>query len=376
VNPASEHPKAIVSWKYNAWGNKYPSDLDDQIPSLVGKYLGIPVFSPGFVMEGGAVDFNGEGTLLTTTACPLKGKIQQDAENAVKAVPGVSQVTAVISGKTLAPKVPKKTALPGVKNIIAVSSGKGGVGKTTASVNLACALQQQGAKVGILDADIYGPNVPLMMGLAGSVIREKTDDGKMKPPTNHGVKVMSMAFLIREDQPVVWRGPMLDKVIKQFFNDTGWEELDYLIVDLPPGTGDAQLTLIEAVPLVGAVIVTTPQEVAVHDSKKGLAMFKNAQIPVLGVIENMSYYLDPNTGNKIRFFGENGGSMLAETLGVPFLGEIPMNPDVRIHADAGVPIVVADPASLQAEAFRTIAQKITADICQRGVADLQEPATV
>jgi len=320
------------------------------------------------IVKNGHVAFE---IVLTTSACPLKAKIQSDAETAATSVEGVTGVEAKISSETLASKVHQaKKPIVGIKNIIAVSSGKGGVGKTTVSVNLACALQLRGAKVGILDSDIYGPNVPMMMGLHGAVIKEKTEDGKLKPPENHGVKVMSMDFLVKDDQPVVWRGPLLDRVIRQFFNDTGWGELDYLIVDLPPGTGDAQLTMIEAVPLVGAVIVTTPQEVAVLDSKKGLSMFKNAGVPVLGVIENMSYYVCGHCDDKAYLFGQGGGELLASTLGVEFLGEVPMNPDVRKYADEGKPIVVADPESPQAQAFLEIAQKLTADICARGLEEL------
>lgn len=364
-------------------GNK-DKDLEKQVlealrkvndPELHKSLVEIGMIKNLVVKEGKA-SFD---ILLTTTACPLKSQIQKEAHDAALSVEGISSVEANISGETLAPKVSKKQPIAGVKNIIAISSGKGGVGKTTVSVNLACALEQRGAKVGILDADIYGPNVPLMMGIKNAIIKEKTESGKMKPPEAHNVKVMSMGFLLKEEQPVVWRGPLLDRVIKQFFNDTGWDDLDYLIVDLPPGTGDAQLTLIEAVPLVGAVIVTTPQEVSVHDSRKGLAMFQNANIPVLGVVENMSYFLDPNTGKKIHFFGENGGKLLAELLNVPFLTEIPMNPAVREHADNGVPIVIAEPESPQALAFKDVAQKVTATICDLGVQELlspqQEPVT-
>ncbi len=325
------------------------------------------------VSKEGHVSFD---IVLTTTACPLKAQIQKEASDAAYTVEGVKNVTANISGETLAPKVPKKQPIPGVKNIIAVSSGKGGVGKTTVAVNLACALQKRGASVGILDADIYGPNVPLMMGLKNQTIREKTEDNKLKPPENHNIKVMSMAFLIKEEQPVVWRGPLLDRVIRQFFNDTGWGELDYLIVDLPPGTGDAQLTIIEAVPLVGAIIVTTPQEVAIHDSKKGLAMFKNANIPVLGVIENMSYYIHPGTDEKVYFFGQGGGQQLAQLLEVPYLGEVPMNPEVREFADQGTPIVLAKPESHQAEAFNQIAHQVTTTICELGVNEMLAGAAV
>ncbi len=325
------------------------------------------------VVKDGDVSFD---ILLTTTACPLKAQIQKESSDAAYTVEGVKNVHANISGETLAPKIPKKNPIPGIKNIIAVSSGKGGVGKTTVSVNLACALQRRGASVGILDADIYGPNVPLMMGLRDAIIREKTEDGKMKPPANHNVKVMSMGFLVKDEQPVVWRGPLLDRVIRQFFTDTGWGEIDYLIVDLPHGTGDAQLTIIEAVPLVGAVIVTTPQDVAILDSKKGLSMFKNAGVPVLGVIENMSYYICPGCNDKEYLFGQGGGQELAKLLEVPFLGEVPMNPRVRQHADAGSPIVVAEPDSIQAEAFMEVARQLTMTICERGVAEMMATAAV
>jgi ATP-binding protein involved in chromosome partitioning len=319
------------------------------------------------VVKNGDVSFD---IVLTTTACPLKAQIQKEATEAAQSVEGVKEVKANISGETLAPKVPKKNPIPGIKNIIAVSSGKGGVGKTTVSVNLACALKKRGASVGILDADIYGPNVPLMMGLKNAVINQKTPEGKMKPPENYDVKVMSMAFLVKDEQPVVWRGPLLDRVIRQFFSDTGWGELDYLIVDLPPGTGDAQLTIIEAVPVVGAVIVTTPQDVAILDSKKGLSMFKNAGIPVLGVIENMSHYVCTHCGEKAALFGEGGGKYLAELLDVPYLGDVPMNPQVRKFADEGQPIVVAEPESIQAEAFLNIAHQLTTTICELGVDEL------
>lgn len=308
--------------------------------------------------------------VLTTTACPLKAQIQKEAEGAASSVEGVKKVQAKISGETLQAKIPQKQPIPGIKNVIAVSSGKGGVGKTTVAVNLACALQKRGASVGILDADIYGPNVPLMMGLKEAIIHQQTADGKMKPPENHNIKVMSMAFLTKDEQPVAWRGPLLDQVIRQFFMKTGWDALDYLIVDLPPGTGDAQLTVIDAAPLAGAIIVTTPQDVAILDSKKGLRMFQSANVPVLGVIENMSYHVCAHCGEKEALFGEGGGSRLAELLDVPFLGAVPMNSDVRRYADEGVPIVIAKPESAQAQAFLDIAHRLTTAICERGVDEL------
>ncbi|MBX2859898.1 MAG: Mrp/NBP35 family ATP-binding protein [Vampirovibrio sp.] len=316
---------------------------------------------------GGDIGFD---LVLTTTACPLKEMIKDDARKAVEAVPGVSSVSVQISGKTLSAKVPQREALPGIKNIVAVSSGKGGVGKSTVAVNLACAIAKQGGRVGILDADIYGPNVPLMMGLSEASIKTMDDNGKLIPPENHGVKVMSMAFLVKDDQPVVWRGPMLDKVIRQFLNDTSWGELDYLIVDLPPGTGDAQLTIIQATPVIGAVIVTTPQDVAVLDSRKGLAMFKNANVPVFGIVENMSYYQLPD-GSQDYIFGKDGGKAAAEEIGVPFLGEVPILS--RLGADAqdinsGTPITVANPASEQAKVLSSVADQVVAKICDMSFA--------
>jgi ATP-binding protein involved in chromosome partitioning len=331
--------------------------------------------------------------VLTTTACPLKGKIQADAENAVRALPGVASVAAQISGKTLStlqpqqpsaggPSAPKspgvsppagKEKLPNIQNMIAVSSGKGGVGKTTVAVNLACAMVQAGAKVGVLDADIYGPNVPLMMGLQGSKLgsspTETTADGKPKllPPVAHGVKVMSMAFLLKEDQPVVWRGPMLDKVIRQFLVDTDWGDLDYLIIDLPPGTGDAQLTIIQATPVAGAVVVTTPQAVAIHDSRKGLNMFKQGHVPVFGIVENMSFFMGDD-GKRYDLFGQGGGESAAAELSVPFLGQVPMTMALRQNADTGTPIVVAEPDSAPALALKAVANQVIAQICEMSVA--------
>jgi ATP-binding protein involved in chromosome partitioning len=251
--------------------------------------------------------------------------------------------------------------IPFVKHTIAVSSGKGGVGKTTVAVNLAVALAQSGSHVGLLDCDIYGPNVPLMMGV------KQPDMGggpgqKLKPPEKYGVKLMSIAFFVPDDNPIVWRGPMINSAIQQFLRDVEWGELDYLVVDLPPGTGDAQLSLSQLVPLTGAIIVTTPQEVSLLDSKKGLAMFQKVHVPVLGIIENMSSFVCPHCHERTDIFSHGGGRHAADLLGVPFLGEIPIDPSIRSGGDTGRPLVDASPDSPQAEAFRRIASSVVEQV--------------
>ena len=251
----------------------------------------------------------------------------------------------------------KEPLVPGVKNIIAVSSGKGGVGKSTVAANLAVALHLSGAKVGLLDADVYGPNIPMMMGIEKP---PEQADGKILPAEGHGVKVISMGFFVPEETALVWRGPMVHTALQQFFRDVLWGELDYLLIDLPPGTGDAQLTLSQLVPLCGAITVTTPQEVALHDVRKGMMMFQKVNVPLLGIIENMSYYVCGHCGERTEIFSHGGGQRAAEKLGVPFLGNIPLDPAIRTGGDAGTPIVVADPQSPQTKAFLAIADKLAA----------------
>jgi len=254
------------------------------------------------------------------------------------------------------PETSSQNLLPQVQHVVAVSSGKGGVGKSTVAVNLAVALAASGAKVGLLDADIYGPNVPMMLGV-GKQPEQK--EGKIIPAESHGVKVISMGFFVGEDTAVVWRGPMIHSAIQQFLRDVIWGELDHLLVDLPPGTGDAQLTLAQLVPLCGAVTVTTPQEVALHDVRKGMMMFQKVNVPLLGLIENMSYFVCGHCGERTEIFSHGGGERAAEKLGIPFLGHIPIDPAIRAGGDTGMPIVVADPASPQAKAFREIADALT-----------------
>lgn len=245
--------------------------------------------------------------------------------------------------------------VPGVRRVIAVASGKGGVGKSTVSVNLACAFQRLGLAVGLLDCDIYGPSIPLMMGCHDRP--EVSDDQKLLPPERHGVRLMSIGFLIDDDQPVIWRGPMIVKTIQQFLMQTDWGGLDVLLVDLPPGTGDAQLTLCQTVPLDGGVVVTTPQEASLGVVRKGIAMFRKLNVPILGIVENMSYFTAPD-GSRVEIFGHGGGSQESRRLEVPFLGEIPLFPEIRMGGDAGVPVSAAHPESAPAQAFIRVAQAV------------------
>ncbi|MGA9380570.1 MAG: iron-sulfur cluster carrier protein ApbC [Phormidium sp.] len=314
-------------------------------------------------VDAGNVSFT---LVLTTPACPLREFIVEDCQKAVKKLPGVTDVKVEVTAETPQQKsLPDRTGIAGVKNILAVSSGKGGVGKSTVAVNVAVALAQAGAKVGIIDADIYGPNVPTMLGLteAKVAVRQTPQGEILEPAFNHGVKMVSMGFLIDKDQPVIWRGPMLNGIIRQFLYQVEWGELDYLIVDMPPGTGDAQLTLVQAVPMAGAVIVTTPQNVALLDSRKGLKMFQQMGVPVLGIVENMSYFIPPDMPDRqYDIFGSGGGEKTAAELGVALLGCVPLEISLREGGDRGIPIVAADPDSASAKALKQIAGQIAAKV--------------
>ena len=294
---------------------------------------------------------------LTTPACPVKDLMKGQAERAVKALPGVAGVAIEMTARVTAsrPVLGNKGIIPGVKNVVAVSSGKGGVGKSTVAVNLACALRQTGARVGILDADVYGPNVPMMLGVSG---QPAVVDKKIVPFERHGLQVMSMALLTAEDQPVIWRGPMLHSAVRQFLFDVAWHDLDYLVVDLPPGTGDAQLSLSQQAHLMGAVIVTTPQDVSVLDVKKAIRMFQTVNVPILGVVENMAWFSPPGSSERYHLFGQGGGAAIEREFGVPLLGQIPIEIAVREGGDGGNPIVVAAPASASAKALTEIAGKV------------------
>ena len=324
--------------------------------------------------------------IFPDTGYEHKDAILAETKSVIQQLPDVKLVTVGISLQTKPKNAPfqrptdkpvapiaAKQLLPNVKNIVAVSSGKGGVGKTSVSVNLACALTQLGYSVGIVDADIYGPNVALMMGLRGKPRLESDENGKPLPPVNYDVKVVSMSYFLPEEQPVVWRGPMLDKTIRQFLNDFQWGELDFLLVDLPPGTGDAQLTIMQAAELAGAIVVTTPQEVALHDSRKALNMFKNQNIPLLGIVENMSYFLCDH-GGRYEIFGNGGGRDAAEKLDIPFLGEVPLVADQRKYADLGQPVAVFDPNGEQAAIFRSIAENVVKSLAAANEAARKEPA--
>jgi ATP-binding protein involved in chromosome partitioning len=314
-------------------------------------------------IDGSQVSFT---LVLTTPACPLREFIVEDCQRAVKTLPGVETVDVTVTAETPQQKsLPDRTGVPGVKNILAVSSGKGGVGKTTVAVNIAVSLAQAGAKVGMIDADIYGPNAPMMLGLEGAqmMVQPGGQGEVLEPAFNHGVKLVSMGFLIDKDQPVIWRGPMLNGVIRQFLYQVNWGELDYLIVDMPPGTGDAQLTLAQAVPLAGVVIVTTPQSVALADARRGLKMFQQLGVGVLGIVENMSYFVPPDLPDRqYDLFGSKGGETTAQELGLPLLGCVPLEMPVREGGDRGVPIVVADPDLASAQALRAIAQQVAAKV--------------
>lgn len=302
---------------------------------------------------------------LTTPACPLKDKIKSDCIEAIKKdIPAAENIDVNMTSRVLSHNNDKKSAiLPNVKNTIAVASGKGGVGKSTVAVNLAVSLAKDGAKVGLIDADIYGPSIPLMLGIEEKPkVYQDTDSQKMIPLENYGIKLMSIGFLIDDSQPVIWRGPMASGAVKQFMSDVNWGELDYLIFDLPPGTGDIQLTLVQTIPLTGAVIVTTPQEVSLIDAKKGLQMFNRVNVPVFGIVENMSYFIAPDTGNRYDIFGTGGGENLASTLKVPFLGGIPIDPRIREGGDKGKPVVYDMPDSENAGKFLEIGRNLAAQI--------------
>ncbi len=319
----------------------------------------------GVALRDGHVGFSIE---VDPARGPALEPLRKAAERAVDAVPGVLSVSAVLTATRAAP-APRphahahgpghgqaKPLAPTVKSIVAIASGKGGVGKSTTAANLAVALATLGLKTGLLDADVYGPSMPRMLGITG---KPRSADGKiLEPMRRHGIACMSMGFLVPEDTPTIWRGPMVMGALQQMLRDVAWGELDIMLVDMPPGTGDAQLTMAQSVPLAGAVIVSTPQDIALLDARKGLNMFRKVEVPVLGIIENMSYFCCPNCGHRSEIFSHGGARLEAEKLGIEFLGELPLDIAIRETSDAGTPIVVADPASPLSHAYLAIAARI------------------
>ncbi len=334
----------------------------ESLKAIIDPDLKKDIVALGFVRDvkisGGDVAFR---IVLTTPACPVKDEMEGQAREIVGALEGVENVAVTMDSEVPQGRgVANNVAIPGVKNIIAVSSGKGGVGKSTIAVNLAVSLALDGAKVGLMDADVYGPNVPLMLGTGYD--QPEVENGQLQPIKAYGVKMISMAVLVPPDKPMILRGPMLHGVVRQFLTDVNWGELDYLIVDMPPGTGDVQLSLAQLVPVQGAVLVTTPQEVSLSDVRRAVKMFEQVSISVLGVVENMSYFVAPDTGTRYDIFGTGGGQKLADEYGLRLLGQVPLGLEVREGGDKGVPVVISAPDSPQAQSIRSIAEEVARQI--------------
>ena len=358
------------------------------------------IVSLGFVtrcvVEGGRVDVV---INLTTPACPVKDKLKAQAEALIAALPGVTQVSVEMTAEVRGAAGPPRDIAKDIRHIVAISSGKGGVGKSTVSVNLACALAQTGARVGLLDCDVHGPDVPLMMGLEGQPEQVQIDGAtKLVPKERHGVRSMSIGYLLPAAEPIIWRGPMVHSFVRQMLTDVAWGPLDYLLVDMPPGTGDAQLSLAQQVPLTGSVLVTTPQAVAAYDVTKAISMFRKVDVPILGIVENMAGYtieglVQGASGGSVRLamggsevtlpidaegrfrtvidlFGKGGGQKLAMQHGFPFLGEVPIDPEVRLGGDGGAPVVVAAPERAAAQALKEIAGRVAQRVAVRAFASL------
>jgi ATP-binding protein involved in chromosome partitioning len=339
-----------------------PGAVLDALKVVRDPDLNRDIVSLGFIkdlkIDAGRVAFTIE---LTTPACPVKDLMRDQSRAAVLQVPGVTTVDVQMSARVreAAGADGTRQLVPGVKNVIAVGAGKGGVGKTTVAVNLAIALAKCGSKVGIIDADIYGPNVPIMLGMKSQLT---TDGQKMVPAEKYGLQVISMGFLTGDDAPIIWRGPMLHGALQQFFREVAWKDLDYLVVDLPPGTGDVALTLSQTVPVAGAIVVTTPQQVSLADSRRAMAMYKKLNIPTIGIIENMSYFVCPSCSHEADIFGHGGGEKLAADLGVPFLGRVPLYQPIREGSDTGVPLLISEPESPAGRALMAAAERTAAQV--------------
>lgn len=349
------------------WNKDSATVTDEQVLGVLKRVqdpdLRKDIVSLGFIrnlkIDAGKVSFD---LNLTTPACPVKDQMRDEAVALVKGLPGVQGVEVKMTSEVRQAPQLDKTSLTGVRNIVAVGSGKGGVGKSTIAVNIAAALAAEGARVGLLDGDIYGPTTPIMLGLEE---QPKSIGNRMIPQQSAGVKFISMGLLVKSDQPLIWRGPMAHKALQQCLFDTDWGELDYLMVDLPPGTGDVHLTLAQSVPLTGSVIVSTPQDVGLRISMKTLRMFQQTRVPILGIVENMSYYVCPHCNSQDYIFGHGGGSRAAEQLGIPFLGEVPLDLAIRTQADIGQPIVIAQPDAPSSRTLRSIAEKVAAQVSIR-----------
>jgi len=335
-----------------------PQDVLNALKAVKDPDLQRDIVSLGFIknLEVGSnrVSFTLQ---LTTPACPVKEQLAAAARQAVQAL-GVAGVDVRMTSQVTAPRAARTPLIPDVKNTVAVASGKGGVGKSTVAANLAVALTRAGARVGLMDTDVYGPSVPMLMG---GDDQPTVVEGKIEPPLEYGVKLISMAYFLPKHEAIIWRGPMLHKTMQQFLSEVRWGELDYLIMDLPPGTGDIQLSLSQIVPLTGAVIVSTPQDLALMVASKAIAMFQKLKVPILGIVENMSYYLCPQCGHREEVFGHGGAREAANKLGFPFLGEIPLDVNVRIQSDGGRPVAL-DETTLYGKAFQEVAAALAAQI--------------
>jgi len=339
-----------------------PEIIRSELSRITHPDLRKDIVTLGFVKElaidGGRVRFTIE---LTTPSVSVRDTIREQARAAVSQLPGVESVDVTMTHVVRSATAPEhgRPPHPGVKNVIAVGAGKGGVGKTTVAINLALALQQQGSRVGILDGDIYGPNVPLMLGLKTELA---TDGQHIRPAEKYGLQIVSIGFLTSEDAPVIWRGPMVHSAIQQFIREVGWRDLDYLVIDMPPGTGDVALSLSQTVPVAGAIVVTTPQQVSLADSRRAVRMYQKLNVPTLGIVENMSYYACPNCHHESDLFGYGGGEQIATTLNVPFLGRLPVYQPISLGSDRGIPIVIAEPDAVATRAFLQVAERTATQV--------------
>jgi ATP-binding protein involved in chromosome partitioning len=344
----------------------------EKLSTVIDPDLKKDIVSMGMIKDLELNDGNLKFTLeLTTPACPFNAEIEDDVRKAISQIQGIKNFDMIVTAKVMEGRsLDVDTALATVKNIIGVASGKGGVGKSTVALNLALALSQSGAKVGLLDADIYGPSIPLMLGIQKANM--EVEDNKLQPAESNGLKVVSFGFFAeQEHQAAIYRGPIISGILKQFLVDTNWSNLDYLIVDLPPGTGDIPLTLAQTIPITGILVVTTPQEVASNVAVKAIGMFNKLNVPLIGVVENMSYFICPNCNEKHYIFGEGGAKKISEKFNIPFLGEIPLNSGIMEGSDKGKPIMLTNPSSPSAEAFRKSAKNIAAQ-CSILAAKLRE----